>query len=114
MARLRADIWCAAFMRRHNDIGNMCVVARKGDPVAGQIWVEVDHLNGTISLYTPAPAGMDADDGERRFEKRYDQAPPEKVSARIQQEIAFDPDVWVISLEMRTGDPGLAVARPAG
>ncbi len=91
----------------------MCVVVRKGDPVAGQIWVEVDHLNGTISLYTPAPAGMAADDGERHFEKRYDQTTPEKVRERVQQEIGFDPDVWVISLEMRTGDPGLNV-RPPG
>ncbi|NMA99729.1 MAG: DUF1491 family protein, partial [Phyllobacteriaceae bacterium] len=47
MSRLRSDIWCMAFVRRHNDLGNMCVVARRGDPIAGQIFIEVDHLDGT-------------------------------------------------------------------
>ena len=36
MDQLRSDIWCAAFVRRHNDLGQFCVVAQKGDPVAGQ------------------------------------------------------------------------------
>ena len=52
----RTDLWVSAFVRRHNDIGHLCVVSRRGDPIAGQIFVEVDHLNGEVSLYTPAPA----------------------------------------------------------
>jgi hypothetical protein len=52
---LRTDIWASAFVRRHNDLGHICVVVRKGDPIAGQIFIEVDHLNGTVSLYTRRP-----------------------------------------------------------
>ena len=58
MSPFRSDIWVSAFVRRHNDIGHICVVARRGDPVAGQIFLLVDHLNGTVSLFTPAPAAQ--------------------------------------------------------
>ena len=97
-------------MRRHNDLGRICVVSRKGDAIAGQIFIEVDHLNGTVSLYTPAPAAALADDtADRIFERRLDRADPEKVRERIAREADFDPDFWVLSLELRSGDLGLLV-----
>ncbi|WP_374626538.1 DUF1491 family protein [Devosia sp.] len=106
----RSDIWVAAFVRRHNDIGHICVVARRGDPIAGQIFVEVDHLNGETSLYVPAPAASRADNPEERlFQRRFDRVGPDRVRQRLVQEEAFDPDFWVISLELRSGDLGLLV-----
>ena len=69
----RSDLWAAAFVRRHNDLGHMCVVARRGDPIAGQIFIEIDHLNGTVSLLTPAPAtARRDDDADRLFVRRFD------------------------------------------
>lgn len=110
MSPFRSDIWCAAFVRRHNDIGHMCVVSRKGDLIAGQIFIEVDHLNGTVSLYTPAPsASLDDDAADRVFVRRFDHVEPGKVRDRIAREVDFDPDLWVLSLELRTGDLGLLV-----
>jgi len=107
---LRTDIWAAAFVRRHNDLGHLCVVARKGDPVAGQIFIEVDHLNGTVSLYTPAPSAARNDDGaDRVFQRRFDHVEPQQVADRIAQEQKFDPDFWMIALELRSGDLGLLV-----
>ncbi len=106
----RTDIWVAAFVRRHNDIGHMCVVSRRGDPIAGQIFIEVDHLNGQVSLYAPAPAASRLDNPEeRRFQRRFDHVPPDKVRERLEQEAGFDPDFWQISLDLRTGDLGLLV-----
>lgn len=104
---LRSDLWVAAFVRRHNDLGHMCVVSRKGDPIAGQIFVEVDHLNGTVSLYTPAPAALRGDSADRLFQRRLDHAEPGKTAARIVQEQNFDPDLWVVSLELRSGEIGV-------
>ena len=107
---LRSDLWTSAFVRRHNDLGHICVVARRGDPLAGQVFVEVDHLNGTVSLYTPAPQALRGDDREERlFQLRFDRVEPEKVRTRIAQEEEFDPDLWVVSLEMRSGELGLEV-----
>ena len=108
MSQLRADIWCAAFVRRHNDAGNMCVVARKGDPIAGQVWIEIDHLNGEVSLFTPAPAlAREESDADRVFECRFDRVDAPTVQARIERESDFDPDFWVIVLESLSGDLGL-------
>lgn len=109
---LRTDLWVAAFVRRHNDIGHMCVVALKGDPIAGQIFIELDHLDGTVSLLTPAPAALRPEgDQDRLFQRRFDHAEPMKVSERIAQERRFDPDLWVVSLELRRGEPGVTEVR---
>ena len=109
---LRTDLWAAAFVRRHNDLGHMCVVSRRGDPIAGQVFVELDHLTGTATLYVPAPVSVDDERrADRLFQIRYDRVAPQKVSERIAKEADFDPDFWVISLEMRNGDPGLEMAR---
>ena len=107
---LRTDLWTAAFVRRHNDLGHFCVVERRGDPIAGQIFIELDHLNGSKSLYVPAPSGLRTDDGEDRvFQLRFDRVEPQKVADRIAQEARFDPDLWVLALEMRSGDLGILV-----
>ncbi|MBE7733679.1 DUF1491 family protein [Devosia faecipullorum] len=108
---LRSDIWCMAFVRRHNDLGNMCVVARRGDPIAGQIFIAVDHLDGTNSLYTPAPM-LSRDEGAGLvFQRRFNHAEPAKIRERIEREVDFDPDLWVLSLDMRGEDPGIEVTR---
>lgn len=108
MQQLRADIWCAAFVRRHNDLGNFCVVARKGDAIAGQIWIEVDHLDGTASLFTPvSSAAHQAAGDDRVFQRRFQRAQPLDIRERIDREIDFDPDIWVISLDSRGDEIGI-------
>ena len=85
---LRSDLWASAFVRRHNNIGEPCVVSRKGDPIAGQIFIEIDHLNGTVSLLTPAPSSArEEGDEDRLFVKRFVRAEPAVVRAR--QVMAF-------------------------
>jgi hypothetical protein len=108
----RSDLWAAAFVRRHNDIGHICVVVRKGDPIAGQIFIEIDHLNGSVSLLTPAPSTAREDgDEDRLFVRRYERVEPGVVAERIAREVDFDPDLWVLALEMREDDPGVTLAK---
>lgn len=108
---IRSDLWVSAFVRRHNDLGRMCVISRRGDPIAGQIFVEVDHLNGTASLYTPAPSALrEEGDADRVFQIRFERVEATKIGERIARETEFDPDLWVVNVEMRGGDLGLTVA----
>ena len=108
---LRSDLWCMAFVRRHNDLGHMCVVARRGDPIAGQIFIEVDHLDGTRSLYTPAPIVGRENTADLVFQARFVAAEPDQVRQRIAREIEFDPDLWVLSIDLRGSDLGIEVAK---
>jgi hypothetical protein len=111
MQQLRSDIWCAAFVRRHNNNGNFCVVSRRGDAIAGQIWIEIDHLDGTVSLFTPAPgATMDPPPDHRVFQKRFERTDPITIKDRIAREIEFDQDLWVLSVDCRSDDLGLDLA----
>ena len=104
----RSDLWASAFVRRHNDIGHICVVSRRGDPIAGQI----DHLNGTVTLLTPAPStARQEGDEDRLFVTRFSHGSPDEVRARIEREAQFDPDLWVLSLEMRGDDAGVTLAK---
>jgi len=106
----RSDLWVSAFVRRHNDLGEICVVSRRGDPIAGQIFIEIDHLNGTISLLTPAPSLLRPEGEEDRlFSRQLVHATPDDVRNRIEREARFDPDLWVISLEIRGDDPGVTI-----
>jgi len=105
---LRSDIWVGVFVRRHNDLGHMCVVSRRGDPIAGQVFIEVDHLDGTSSLYTPAPMVSRTDDTAGLvFQQRFHHAEPLKIRERIAREVEFDPDLWVLSLDLRGDDIGV-------
>ncbi|WDR06418.1 DUF1491 family protein [Devosia rhodophyticola] len=108
MSRLRSDLWCGVFVRRHNDLGNMCVVSRRGDPIAGQVFIEIDHLDGTLSLLTPAPGmALVERDADLVFQRRLIRVASEKVRARIERELEFDPDLWVLSLDLRGDDAGI-------
>ncbi|WDQ97786.1 DUF1491 family protein [Devosia sp. J2-20] len=112
MSTLRSDIWCGVFVRRHNDLGNMCVVSRRGDPIAGQVFIEVDHLDGTVSLYTPAPM-VSRTDGSAAlvFQQRFHRSSAADVRDRIAREVDFDPDLWVLSLDLRGDDVGIDVVK---
>lgn len=84
-------------------------MSRRGDPIAGQVFIEVDHLDGTSSLYTPAPMASRKDDASLVFQRRFHRAEPAKVRDRIEREIEFDPDLWVVSLDLRGDDLGIDV-----
>ncbi|NGP18668.1 DUF1491 family protein [Devosia aurantiaca] len=110
MATLRSDLWCMAFVRRHNDLGNMCVIARRGDPIAGQVFIELDHLDGTRSLFTPAPV-VSRGRGQGWCSSVGSVGWSRKKRDRIAQEAGFDPDLWVISVDLRGDDPGIELAK---
>ena len=109
---LRSDLWASAFVRRHNNVGEPCVVSRRGDPIAGQIFIEIDHLNGTVSLLTPAPSSArEEGDEDRLFVQRFSRVESAVVRERIELEAKFDPDLWVLSVEMRGDDAGVTLVK---
>jgi hypothetical protein len=110
--RLRSDIFVAAYVRLRNAENAFAVVRRKGSAEAGAIFVCVDRLDGTADLYGPAPqAAFDDARPERMFQRLTKPgATPLDVADRLAREARFDPDVWIIDVDDRNGEPKLELA----
>jgi hypothetical protein len=102
--RLRSDIWVAAYLRRCGVEGASAVLRRRGAAEAGAIFVKVDHLNGSATLYGPAPQSLAAvapHGVDRMFARmhagRFTNS--DEAEERLKREIAFDPDLWIVEVE---------------
>ena len=106
--RLKSGIWVAAYLRRCNVEGAFAAVRRHGADEAGAVFILVNRLDGTVTLYGPAPQALfdEAQPSERMFTAMLGgktPVPEADAEARIAREIKFDPDVWVIEVEDRAG-----------
>jgi hypothetical protein len=112
MSRLRSDIFVAAYVRRRNGENAYAVVRRRGAAEAGAIFVCIDRLDGTADLYGPAPQAAVAETEPGRLFQRLtnDGATPADVAARLEREVRFDPDLWIVDVEDRSGEHRLDLA----
>jgi hypothetical protein len=100
--RIKSDIFVSALVRRVFSAGEYAAVLRKGAAEAGAIFVLQRRRDGRATLYAPAPQSF-FDDGEqdgRLFEQRLDSNDPGEIDALIEREVRFDPDCWVVELEV--------------
>lgn len=103
--RLRTDFWVAALRRRAEEAGAYVSVARRGADEAGAVFILVDRRDGSVDLYGPAPQSV-FDEGrptDRLFSLIVAEASAGAAQSRIEQEIRFDPDLWLIDIEDRQG-----------
>jgi len=113
LARLRADIWVAAYLRRCGVEGAIATLRRRGAAEAGAIFVRIDRLDGRVALYAPAPQSEIAGRGVERLWSRAHKEEwidSDAVEKRLLREIAFDPDVWIVEVEDRQGRSWLDLA----
>ena len=113
--RLRSDIWVAAYLRRCGAEGASAVLRRRGAAEAGAIFVKIDLRDGRAALYGPAPqtAAAGAERGvERIFARAHRAEWIDSMDAdkRLEREIAFDPDLWIIEVENTEGRSWLDLA----
>lgn len=104
--RLRSDFWVAAYLRRCAGEGVVAVLRRRGAAEAGAVFVKVDRLDGSATLYAPAPqSAFEARGIERRFGRAHahEHMDAADVEQRLTKEIRFDPDVWIVEVEDRQG-----------
>ena len=102
--RLRSDFWVAALRRRAEAAGAFISIARRGAEEAGAIFIQVDRRNGAFDLYGPAPQSFFDDSvTDRLFAVLVRGMPEEAIRKRIEQEVNFDPDLWLVDIEDRGG-----------
>ena len=113
--RLRSDIWVSAYLRRCGAEGVNSVLRRRGAPEAGAVLVKIDRLDGRSALYGPAPQSL-AVPLERGVERVFTRMHrPEWIDDRdaedrLMREVSFDPDIWIVEVEDREGQPRLDLA----
>jgi hypothetical protein len=103
--RLRSDIWVMAYLRRCQSAGVAVVVMRRGDAHAGAIYLCINHLNGSVALFGPAPAGMVETSIERRWTNCLNQilVSEQEAQAYLARQLEFDPDIWIVEVEDKQG-----------
>lgn len=110
--RLRSDFWVAAHLRRCAIEGVDAVLRRRGAAEAGAIFVKVDRLDGSASLYGPAPQALVSDGAEiRLFLPVLLDVAGAEVEERMRRELRFDSDLWLMEIEDRAGRHFLDLAR---
>lgn len=110
--RLRTDFWVAALRRRAEAAGAYVSIARRGADEAGAVFVMVDRRDGRFDLYGPAPQSVF--DGERPSDRLFsivmEAGTDEEMRTRIEREVRFDTDLWLIDIEDRKGRAFLDLA----
>jgi hypothetical protein len=103
--RVTSALWVSALVRRYYGMGAIATVARRGAEEAGAIFILVDQLGGMTDLYGPAPQSSfdEARPSDRLFQKLANSENAEAISARVERERKFDPDLWVVAIEDRDG-----------
>ena len=63
------------------------------------------RLDGTASLFGPAPAGLEGAREDRQFESSFKREimPEAEVDAHLARQIEFDADIWIVAVDDRQG-----------
>lgn len=108
MTRLTAEIWVAAYLTRLRLAAIPAFITKKGDHTAGAVLVKLNTLDGLACCYQRS---FDLMTGERQW-MILSEGPESDVDASIEKQKSFDPDLWVIEVEDKSGhhlldEPGL-------
>ncbi|MWB76464.1 DUF1491 family protein [Pseudooceanicola sp. 216_PA32_1] len=107
--RLITSIWVSAYLTRLRQENIPAYVIAHGDDTAGAVLVKVSTLDGKAASYTRA---FDPGTGQRGWTSLVS-GPESEVDAAIHRQRGYDPDLWVIEIEERTGrhlldEPGIS------
>lgn len=100
--RLKSHIFVSALLRRAFALGGYAAVLRKGAEDAGAIFIRQRTRMGTETLFAPAPQNFfdDGADTGRKFEIRLKDRDGDAVDDALSREIRFDPDCWIVEIEL--------------
>lgn len=100
--RITSDLFVSALTRRIFSAGGYAAIERRGASEAGAIFIRQRRRDGRETLYGPAPQSFfdSEDSGERRFERRVTDGEPHACAEVIAREMRFDPDLWLVEIEV--------------
>jgi hypothetical protein len=99
MARLTAEFWVAAYLRRLEMAAIPAFLVAKGDATSGAVLVKVATMNGRASAFHRALGP----DFERIWSPLAEDVPEAEADAALARQREFDADVWIIEIEDKHG-----------
>lgn len=110
--RVTSELWVSAVLRRAFASGGFAAVERRGAAEAGAVLILRRDRLGGIRLYAPAPQTSygEARPEERLFTLALQTGDEDEVAKRLERETRFDPDLWIVELEVSDGDFSALVA----
>jgi hypothetical protein len=99
--RVTTELFVSALVRRAFIEGGFAAIMRKGAAEAGAVFVIARGRDGQVRLFGPAPQTSyeTGKPEERRFAPLLSDRDETLVNERLEREIRFDPDVWIVELE---------------
>lgn len=100
--RVTSDLWVSALLRRAFSSGGFAAVEKRGMSEAGAIFLTARDRFGTLRLFGPAPqaAYEQARPEDRLFQEIMQTDDPDALKTRLDRELRFDPDLWLVELEV--------------
>jgi hypothetical protein len=100
--RVTTDFWVSALTRRVFASGGFAAVIRRGATEAGAVFVLSRDRFGTTTLFGPAPQTSydSAKPDDRFFSILETSEDSSAIDARLEREKRFDPDIWVVEIEV--------------
>lgn len=96
--KLTSDFWVRAYLRRLQLSDIPAFITSKGDATAGAVIVKLNTLDGNAKAFHRS---YDLD-GNRVWAVLAEGAERD-VDASLTKQRSFDPDIWVVEVESRTG-----------
>jgi hypothetical protein len=102
---LPTRLWVQAYVARFSAQGKSVFVLRRGDPHRGVVLVKL-HLLGEGFRVMAQRRNLE---GDLAWESVLGEAPAPEAEADgfIERQAGYDPDLWVIEVEMRSDDAEL-------
>ncbi len=99
--RVTSDLFVSALLRRAFAVGGFGAILRKGAMEAGAIFLVTRDRTGLSRLYGPAPqTDYGEGTGDRLFALLAETTEPDGFAERLRKEERFDPDFWVVEIDV--------------
>ncbi|MEO3387858.1 DUF1491 family protein [Mesorhizobium sp. CAU 1741] len=100
--RVTTDFWVSSIVRRAFSEGGFAAIMRRGASEAGAVILLARGRTGESRLFMPAPQSNyeESRPVDRVFVEVLHSADEEEISKKIEREQKFDPDLWVVELEV--------------
>lgn len=110
--RLAASVEAASLVRRATAAGDFAAVLRKGDPERGAIVILV-RSRGKHAATLERTLGADGSYNWQEVGPRGDES-AEKLAEFLERRISFDPDIWLIELDIAQAERFIAETTLSG